>query len=314
MLLLTAAIGLGCASLALIGCLLLARRERLRMDEGARAGAPGRFIDLPGGRTHYIALGKLEGAPIVLVHGATLSLWVWGDLPQRLADSGYFVVAYDLFGRGFSDRPDARYDLDFHVAQLSDLLQRLEVKAPVNLIGLAFGCLIAGEFVNRRPEAVQSLAFIAPDGFGVVLRGAARWIGKPFVGRALLTLLGDKRLLDRLQTYSADQTLVAPLQERFAAELPYRGFKRAVSRSVGSMPIHDARDRLYPLTNERANRFAVVWGEADRVTPMPSSGVVNHVFSRATVLRVPKTGHLPHIERPAATFAFLRSFLERAGS
>jgi pimeloyl-ACP methyl ester carboxylesterase len=288
---------------------LVSHRERLTMSERARARAPGRFIRLREGTTHYMAFGNPSSPPIVLVPGATLSLWVWGDLPQRLADAGYFVLTYDLFGGGFSDRPNAPYDLDFHVGQLNSLLEALHIQTPVTVVSLAFGCLIAGEFANRHSSALNTLAFIAPDGFGVELRGAARWIGVPVLGRILIELLGDTRLLDRLETYSANRSLVGPLRERLAAELPYKGFKRAVSRSVGSMPIHDARDRLYPLTNVCAKRLAVIWGEDDRVTPLPSAATLAAVLSNATVHRLPGTGHLPHMERPAQTLALLLSFL-----
>src|SRR5687767_7194894 len=86
-------------------------QERRVLEEAARAAAPGRFIPLTDGVTHYRTAGAHGDPPVVLVHGFNGPMTAWNKNVDALAGGGSRVVAYDLYGRGWSDRPDARYDL-----------------------------------------------------------------------------------------------------------------------------------------------------------------------------------------------------------
>ncbi len=295
--------------LAWLTWLLFRRREKLRMDDNARRGAPGNFVRLTDGVTHYTIRGPETGETIVCVPGATLALWVWGDLPPQLARAGYRVVTYDLLGRGYSDRPRRAYDMDFHVGQLHELVGALKLRTPVTLVGLAFGCLIAGEFANRYPDRVQRVVLLGPDGFGVVMRGLGKLLHQPLIGPMLFTLLGDKTMIARLGTYAKDQAAVAWLRERLAPDLKYKGFKRAVVLSVRNMPIHDAKKQIYARTNAQTQALMLIWGRDDRVCPMPDESMVRRIFSNARLYFLDETGHLPHVERPEQTLRLLLDFL-----
>lgn len=274
-------------------------RERSPMDDHARATAPGAFVPLTHGVTHYTLHGPTDGPVVVFVPGATLACWIWGDLPERVADAGYRVVTYDLFGRGYSDRPNKRYDMDFHVGQLRELIITLGLRTPPTLVGLAFGCLVAGEYANRHPSDVERLVLIAPDGFGVVMRGLASLVHRPVIGPLVLGLVGDRAMLRRLGTYAADPAVVDWLRGRMARDLIFKGFKRAVSRSVRNMPIHDAKERIYARASARlGERLTVIWGRDDRVTPMPDEAFVRRIFERGNLRFLRETGHLPHVEQP----------------
>src|SRR5512135_2050203 len=98
------------------------RGETRELDDAARASAGGSFIDLPQGRTHYELTGPADRRPVVLVHGFSVPFFVWDPTFEALAAAGQRVLRYDLFGRGYSDRPHAHYDLAFFARQLGDLL------------------------------------------------------------------------------------------------------------------------------------------------------------------------------------------------
>ena len=54
---------------------------------------------------HHISYGIYgEGCPVVLIHGASRSSTVWGDLVPLLVDAGYSVYLLDMAGFGESDR------------------------------------------------------------------------------------------------------------------------------------------------------------------------------------------------------------------
>src|SRR6185437_11076111 len=112
----------------LLGCVavLLAYRikdpERRSLDDNARREAPGRFVRLPDGLTHYETAGPDSGPVVVLAAAFSVPAYISDSLYQRLADSGFRVIRFDYFGRGWSDRPNVTYDLDLFVRQLAGLL------------------------------------------------------------------------------------------------------------------------------------------------------------------------------------------------
>ncbi|UUZ97606.1 alpha/beta hydrolase [Paenibacillus sp. P25] len=193
--------------LFLIALWVLSQRGSRRMDKKARADAPGRMIRLNQGYTHVVEEGPADGTVIVLIPGATLPLWIWKDLPKTLVDKGYRVIRYDLYGRGYSDRPYGRYDQNLFVRRLHELLQALRIHRPVHLAGLAFGRLIACEFARSHPELAGRVILIGADGFGVRMTAGDRMKFWPVIGDFLMQIAGNKRLMDRLNGYTPKEEL-----------------------------------------------------------------------------------------------------------
>ncbi len=106
-----------------------------RLDDAARSVAGGSFVRLSDGYTHYEVAGPEDAETVVLVHGTTVPLFLWDRNVEELASAGWRVVRYDLYGRGLSDRPDARYDLNLYVRQLEELLAHVAPSGPVDLVG-----------------------------------------------------------------------------------------------------------------------------------------------------------------------------------
>src|SRR5215216_626568 len=100
--------------LAVVIAALLAWRikdpERRTMDASARVGIPGAFIRLRNGTTHYEIAGPDTGTLVVLAAAFSVPAWLSDSLYQGLADSGFRVLRFDYFGRGWSDRLDTTYN------------------------------------------------------------------------------------------------------------------------------------------------------------------------------------------------------------
>src|ERR1700694_838781 len=114
--------GAAAAGAAALGAYALYARRYIRRFENidlASVDVPGSFIEIDGRRIHYVDAGK--GDPIVLIHGwngSTFSMrYVIPELAQR-----HRVIAIDLLGYGFSERPS---DGDYSIAGLGTLVAKV---------------------------------------------------------------------------------------------------------------------------------------------------------------------------------------------
>jgi pimeloyl-ACP methyl ester carboxylesterase len=98
------------------------------------------------------------GPVVVLVHGWCLNRQVWMYLEQALVAGGRTVITPDLAGYGESAGLRPRTSLAGHAADLTDLLDELDVEAAV-LAGFAFGAaVILSAEDYRRVGALVSVA------------------------------------------------------------------------------------------------------------------------------------------------------------
>src|SRR4029077_1911764 len=102
-------------------------QERSDLTDAVRQGAGGSYTSLPDGTVHYQVAGPDSGRVVVLVHGFSVTYYIWDPLFGDLASAGFRVVRYDIYGRGFSDRPRTSYDADLFDRQLVDLLAALKI-------------------------------------------------------------------------------------------------------------------------------------------------------------------------------------------
>ena len=296
------------ATLSLWALRYVTNTETIDLDQSVRAQAPGKFVKLSDGLVHYQIVGPAEAPTVVLVPGATLPLFVWDPIIDPLVEAGFRVLRFDLFGRGYSDRPNLRNDPAFFNKQIKELLDALQVKAPVHLMGIASGGLNSVLYTDQHPNDVSSLILICPEGHGI---GAPpfmlRLLLTPGIGDYLADVTGDKLLLGRLNGYSDDPAIVNELRNRIKPSIHIKGFRRSLLSFLRNMPLRDA-DPVYRRVGERRLPTLIVWGNRDRVTPMALADQVHEAMPHAE-LHLLESGHLPQYEHPSAFIPILLNFL-----
>ena len=190
------------------------RDETKELNDLTRKDLSGSFIELPDGVTHYELNNPEKENTVILVHGFSVPYFIYDPTFEFLTQSGFRVVRYDLFGRGFSDRPDTRYNIDLFVNQLADLLEALPFTRPVNLVGLSTGGPITAAFTARFPERVNKLVLIDPIGAKIlalarVLKAAAM----PIVGEAIISLFRSDGIVKNIASNLLDRKLVGQFQD-----------------------------------------------------------------------------------------------------
>jgi pimeloyl-ACP methyl ester carboxylesterase len=74
---------------------------------------------------------------MIMAHGVTDYGLSWASLADKFQED-YDIIMYDARGHGFSDKPQAPYDLATHVEDLAGLVKALEIEKPI-LIGHSMG-------------------------------------------------------------------------------------------------------------------------------------------------------------------------------
>lgn len=108
--------------------------------------------------SQFTSADRPAGGSWVLLRGLVREARHWGDFPQRLADRfGTPVRCLDLPGNGI--RHAQRSPLSI-AALLDQVHEGVRLEAPVYLLGLSMGGLVAAEWASRYPQEVAGLVLI----------------------------------------------------------------------------------------------------------------------------------------------------------
>jgi pimeloyl-ACP methyl ester carboxylesterase len=308
-------VGIAAAVLVLlIGSYVYCLYQPAVLDEKARQGVPGGWATLSQGVVHYELAGPENAPTVVLVHGFTIPSFIFDPTFEALVKAGFRVLRFDLYGRGWSDRPAVRYDLDLFVGQLGELLDHLGLKSPVGLVGLSMGGAVAAAFADRFPERVDRLALIAPMSFPLPETFSTRLARLPVVGDWIMMVLGDRMLVSRLKQNFYDPSRFLDVPGRYREQMKYRGYKQAVLSTLRYLPFSSDFSPLYQRIARRQLPVMLVWGLEDAVIPYKYAGRLKKVMPAAALHVADHAGHSIHYEWPDAMNPLLIRFFTPAAA
>jgi pimeloyl-ACP methyl ester carboxylesterase len=122
-------------------------------------GVQHRYETVNGIRIHYAEAGNPESEPVVLLHGWPQHWWMWRHQIGPLAER-YRVIAPDLRGLGWSDKPRSTYRKSEWVGDLIALLDKLGLER-VRLVGHDWGGAVGLLAGLRHPQRIERLVVIA---------------------------------------------------------------------------------------------------------------------------------------------------------
>ena len=289
---------------------MLAILSKPEIGDNARQAAPGSFVRLSDGMVHFQTAGPTGGPIVIFVHGLATPSFIWDKNFFALADAGFRVIRYDHFGRGYSDRPRLVYNRDLYDRQLFELLSKLNIRRPVNLVGLSMGGAVVVSFADLHSDRVVRLCLIAPAGFPIEIPFLAKVAMKPAVGEYLTALFGDRIALEGVRRAFIDPGKLVDYEKKFKRSLRYRGFHRALLSTLRHMDMHQMED-VYSRVGRRKTSVLLIWGKQDRVLPFENSRQVLAAMPNAEFHAIDNAGHNLHYENPEIVNTLLRDFLRR---
>jgi len=303
---------IGTGIVIIVLCLLityfLTNQEKITLNDTVRLTLPGQFVQLPLAVVHYQLAGPENAPTVVLVHGFSVPYYIWDPTFEALTQAGFRVLRYDLYGRGFSDRPETNYDLDLFVNQLEDLLPALNIQGPVELVGLSMGGPIVASFTNYHPFQVRSLVLIDPEVATVTTRQIFP-LNLPLVGEYLMAVYVAPVMLPKTQSADFYRPENFPNWEAmYRVQLQYKGFRRAILSTI----------RLQPGMNSLAEYDSVgryhlpallIWGREDKSISSADMQQLVNLIPGIEFHIIEETGHIPMYERPDVVNPLLIEFL-----
>lgn len=321
---------------ALGGCVSLRPVASVRSVPGLPAAA--RFLPTSAGEVYLELLGPEGGRPVVLIHGFGASLHSWRKVAPELAAAGFRVVALDLPGFGYSERPTeaAAYTPEAQAALIAEVLDRLAAEGgigrepalepgveaaggpqagagAVDVVGHSFGGGVALALAATRPERVRSL--VLTDSTLPTYSRARRAdlpFYRPLVYLAIRTV-GLRRAFVRAaleRSFHDDSLVTRELVDAYRSRLLLRGPAGAYRSLTAPIP----RSRLAVELSEIRRPALVVWGEEDALIPARAGRRAAERLPEARFATLPACGHIPMEECPEAWLAAVLAFLgDRAG-
>jgi pimeloyl-ACP methyl ester carboxylesterase len=289
--------------------------------------AAGQNFDYLGFDIFYRTEGN--GPHLLLIHGYPFNTWDWAPLWDRLTER-FTVVAPDMLGMGFSDKPVAyEYTVHDHADMHEALLAHLGVES-AHILAHDIGDSVAQELLARREFSEQVYGALRIESITWLNGGLFNETYTPRLMQKVLsrTPLGD--ILSPLQGSPISRRLIEPtINEMFGPDtkpsrrmldlfheiLEYNDGKRVmhkVGRFVNDRYAH--RNRWVRAMRQTDVPMRLIDGPID-----PNSG--RHMAQRYlevipnpdVVMLDDNIGHWPQIEAPDAVLAHFLNHIERLG-
>lgn len=289
--------------------------EPWQLNQQTRSKLAGPFVKLSDGICHYDVQGPVNGEPIILIHGFSVPYFIWDPTIKALANEGFRVLRYDLFGRGFSDRPNVAYDQSLFRRQLTELIQYSKFSGKINLCCLSMGAVIAADFAKYYPKKISRLAFIDPAGFDLAPSRLFNALHIPVLGELILGLFGRLGAKSIVQSMLADffqptQAVIDAFVAPYIEQMQYQGFKRALLSSLRCGMLDENMEQFLEL---RKFQFPIqlIWGEQDVTVPFKNNLIFQQLLPRTQFHSIKHAGHIPHFEKPEEVNVLLLDFFHR---
>ena len=270
------------------------------MNDEARKNVSGQFIKLTDGITHYEAGGADSGKVIILVHGFSVPYYIWDATYDSLVRNGFYVVRYDEFGRGYSDRPRVKYDPLLYRTQLYDLISSLKLRTPVNLAGLSFGGPVVTDFAVNHPDLVDKLILVDP------VYVSSRLDKSEWITNYKMALNHKEQASDQLTDVKYPDSFPGWV-DKYTVQMEYKGFRHALI-STRKHYFGDITITNYKRLGSLQKKVLLIWGKEDVTVPFHFSDSIRKKVV-VDFFPVDDARHLPHLEKPGLVNQKIISFL-----
>lgn len=208
-----------------------------------------------------------QGDPIVFLHGNPTYSYAWRNILPYVQGLGR-AIAPDLIGMGDSQKlPESgpnSYTFIEHRRYLDALLEALDVRERVVLVGHDWGAALAFDWASRHPEAVRGIAYME------AVMGTSSWSQMPEIARARFQALrgpaGEQMVLEQNSfiEFNLPATILRKLSEEEMNE-----YRRPFAESGEARRPTLTWPRQLPIDGEPADVVEIVTSSGQWLSQSP---------------------------------------------
>lgn len=226
--------------------------------------------------------------PIIVIHGWGMNSTVWEPIDESLRQC--FQVTYiDLSGHGNNSGVQAK-----NLSEIVDYILPL-IKRPTHIMGWSLGGLVVQEIIQRCPELIKNVIFVASTPRFSQSEGWMNAMPKKVLNAFSDNLLNDikgtiKRFIAlQFMGVSNSQVIQRELRDSLLKNLPS---EEALMTGLKILQHQDFRHRVI--------KHRVLWllGEKDRLVPVEIEADLRELYPDACVEIIIGAGHAPFMTHP----------------
>lgn len=255
------------------------------------------YVEVDGVRTRYVSSGA-AAETIVFIHGFSSSLYSWRACLEPLSKR-YRVIALDLKGFGFSEKPESEYTTGEYVDFVIHFMDALGLEK-ATLCGNSMGGGIAWRAALKYPDRVNRLILVDSGGY------VSSRSDLPFIMK-LARLPGMEKLFSLLTTRSQIRSSLqsAYLDDEQVTERTVDAYYYPMRTEGAMYAVLAMLRRSRSVTEKWQGRIAeldlptfIIWGADDTWIPVEDAKKFHRDIAGSQLLIVPECGHLPQEETP----------------
>jgi len=257
------------------------------------------FTTVDGVRIHYQEAGDEKSPPIILIHGFISSSLLWSGVFLPLANAGFRVIAPDLPGYGYSEKPrTGEYTFESQARAVLGLMDRLEIKKAI-IAGASYGAAVAAAIALDHPKRVEKLVLI-----GAVTNDEAkkklllRISRLPLIGDILTPLFLGSRWVLRKRMQEMYRRTGTPIDEHMIAARHHLLATANTHRAMIKTARRWSATRIERQASLIRPSTLLVWGDEDSHIPLSQAYRLRDAIPHARLIVFRKCGHLPPAEYP----------------
>lgn len=259
-----------------------------------------KFASVDGIRIHYQEFGDKKNPTLILIHGYSSHTYTWRNVAPRFAEAGFHVVAVDLVGFGYSQKP---YWFDYSITAQARIIERFMNRLNIGkatIIGSSYGGTVGMTVALDYPERVEKLVVIgSPCNDEPKKKIVARIAQFPIVGEVITPFLADSKTFGKMRSLNN----VAPENEAIITEervdALYYPMKAADGHNSALKTLRNwYADRVEHDAHLINQPTLLIWGEQDIVIPIENGFKLQQLILNSRLMVFPTCGHLPHEELP----------------
>jgi epoxide hydrolase 4 len=267
---------------------------------------------------HYVTQG--EGPLIVLLHGFPEFWYSWRYQIPFLAGHGYWVVAPDLRGYNYTDKPRKGYDIPTLLRDIEGLIKGLGQQKAV-IVGHDWGGALAWSFAINYPAMTERLIVMNAPHPAAMMREmrTLKQLRKSWYIFAFQLPWLPEYLLGRNHAYEIGRMLRgAALQKAAFPGEETAKYQEAMSRPgaiKAALSYYRQLFRHPSVTFNRSDtrisaRTLLIWGEQDIALGIELTTGLERWVNDIEIKRIPDSGHWVQQEQPDKVNQYMLEFLQ----